>query len=154
MAESDAMHWICGDPSTGRGQSLVAREMCLKPLMACVQIFRCVGFASGKKDRKCNRRNVKVSQADLFTVFGRNQQCHGIFAGGFNVSGSWNLPLKRWNAGWLRIHEKVTKHAKKRHKDLWNRRKECSHDAQMTTDFHKGALSMCFEQQIALVHVL
>ena len=69
LPESCAMFWIHGHPLIGRDQSLMAREMCRKPLIACVRFFGCIGFVPGIMDCKYNCRNVEASPANLSTVF-------------------------------------------------------------------------------------
>ncbi len=117
--------------------------------MECVRFFRNMGFAPGVMNRQCDCRNVKACEADLSQVFGWNQPCQRIFACGCDDSGSWSPLPKKWIAGWLRIHEKVIKHAKWRHMDSINCSKHL-HVVQVIARSHASVPWMYVEQHIAL----
>ncbi len=93
--------------------------------------------------------HLKASHAVLSMVCGWNQRCQSILACAFDVLGSWNPLLKPWIADWLCIHEKVTKHAKWRHKDRTNCRKH-SPVVQTIAGLHACVPWISTEQQISL----
>jgi hypothetical protein len=56
MSESYAMFSIRADPPTGRDEDIVARKICWKDQMACVQFFGCMQSTPGMLYRKHNEQ--------------------------------------------------------------------------------------------------
>ncbi len=142
--------WMRGDPPTGRDDDIVARNIVRKSQVPFARCFGCMGLAFGMLEcRKYNSRNVEACQTDTSIAIFWNQKCQSIFACAYDILGSWNPLLKPWIAGWLRIREKVTNHAKWRRMDSTNRRKH-SAVVQMIAKSRACVLWMFMEQQISL----
>ncbi len=109
-----------------------------------------MGASHGMLHRKHNHCNLKASQTALSTMLSLNSPCQSISVCACDVSGSRNPLHKRSIACWLRIHEKMTKHANRRLTHCNNHRKTFACGPRECGVTCLGALDVAWSMQIAL----